>query len=108
MNPACARCAGACCEEFSIPEGSARDDVSRWFALHASSSLLPGGIPVLRFECRCTALSHDGLCLIYEARPILCQTFEAGGAACLEVLERRRSSEQRARILLLLAPQQEL
>jgi len=108
MNPACLRCQGACCEEFSLPAGTARDDVSRWFALHGTSSLLPGGIPVLRFECTCTALSPSGLCSIYHARPDLCRTFEAGGAACLEVLERRRSSEQRARILLLLAPQQEL
>ena len=89
MNPACLRCQGACCEEFSLPAGTARDDVSRWFALHGSSSLLPGGIPVLRFECTCTALSPSGLCSIYHARPDLCRTFEAGGAACREVLERR-------------------
>lgn len=94
----CRACGGACCEEFALPLGDALDDASRWFALHGTRVSSPSG-PALRFACRCTKLTPRGSCSIYETRPEVCRTYEAGGPECLEVLSRRRSPEQRARIL---------
>ena len=94
----CAECKGACCEEFSVPDQGSRDDVSRWFGLHGSEKI-PGPVRQLTFECRCTKLDGKGRCKIYSLRPRVCQDFEAGGSRCLEVLSRRRTIEERRRII---------
>ncbi len=92
----CETCAGACCEEFSLPGVDVRPpgpDERRWLELHGTRT----GADV-RFECRCTALTADGRCSIYSSRPMVCVTFEAGGKDCLDTVKRRRTPEQYAAI----------
>jgi len=69
------------------------DDERRWLELHAETSVLE-----MRFECRCTALTPEGRCGIYEARPMMCRTYRPGGADCLDTVRRRRTPEDFARI----------
>lgn len=86
----CLECRGACCETFELPTRAlTNDDASRWFALHGTEvgrSLV--------FECRCTKLSAEGRCTIYEQRPGVCRKYEAGGPDCLRTVKARRTSEQ--------------
>jgi len=94
----CARCRGACCEEFSLPlqlagSDAPTEDANRWFLFHAT--VRPSG---LFFECRCTKLTQMGRCSIYDSRPSLCAAYEAGGLSCIEVVRRRRTPEQQAAI----------
>jgi len=96
--PSCLECKGACCEEFNLPDTNARDDASRWFALHGRVTI-PGKPKLLTFECKCTVLSPDGSCLIYPDRPYICRDYKNGGPSCLEVIQRRRTREERKRIL---------
>ena len=91
----CDVCAGACCEEFIMPDNGSRDDASRWFALHGSSKVLAG---YLVFECRCTRLSVDGRCSIYDTRPDICRRYMRGGIDCVETVQRRRIPEEYAEI----------
>ncbi len=87
----CFRCRGACCEEFILPLDAIevrRDaDAKRWFQLHGS--LLIG--PRIHFECKCTQLTDEGKCSIYETRPDVCKVLEPGSEACLNVVRRRRT-----------------
>lgn len=92
----CAECKGACCESILALASDARmfsDDRRRWLELHATRAG-----DRLEFECRCTALTAAGRCSIYSTRPMMCVTYEAGGAACLETVRRRRTPEDYARI----------
>ena len=93
----CDVCRGACCESFSLPvealRGVPNPDAMRWVELHATK---PAGD--LRFECRCTALTTEGRCGIYETRPNVCRIFTPGGLDCLETVLARRSAEDYERI----------
>jgi Fe-S-cluster containining protein len=75
--------------DLRLPDG----DAVRWLALHATPT--PG---YLEFECRCTKLTADGRCGIYEDRPLVCKVFAPGGADCLDTVRRRRTPEQYLRI----------
>lgn len=89
----CERCRGACCESFSLPAItilSPTADARRWIELHGTNR--PGHM--LHFECRCTALTAEGRCGIYETRPQVCRVFKAGGVDCLDTLRRRRTPEE--------------
>lgn len=91
----CAECRGACCEEFSIPNHAIdrEDPVSLWLSYHAERRFIPvmGKLsPVYLFNCRCTKLSPEGTCTIYEDRPEPCRQFLQGGPDCLAAIERRR------------------
>ena len=93
----CLACGGACCEEFFIRTqdlGLPSYDVRRWVTLHGDPSP-----EYLRLECRCTALTDSGWCGIYASRPDVCRAYRPGGEDCLETLHRRRTPEQRERIL---------
>ena len=90
--PDCLLCRGACCEDFELPKADVNPpggDERCWLELHAVVS--EGW---MRFECRCRALSEQGRCRIYSARPQVCRAYEPGGADCLDTLRRRRSPEQ--------------
>ena len=89
----CAICRGACCETIVIPL-SADADTNRWVLLHGISQ---GGIlssVKVSLNCRCTALTVEGACSIYEDRPDLCRIYPAGGPACLDVVRVRRTAEE--------------
>jgi Fe-S-cluster containining protein len=96
----CAECGGACCETFSLPISAAlpagdslQADINRWLALHATDDG-----ERLTFECRCTKLSPDGRCSIYENRPVFCRTFQRNGPECLAIVRERRTAEDYSRI----------
>ena len=93
----CIVCRGACCETFSIPLSfkEPKDDVSRWLRLHGNKNERHS----LEFECRCTVLSPEGTCLIYEDRPNVCKVYPAGGRDCLSTLKARRTPEEIEKIL---------
>lgn len=93
----CAECRGACCESMSIPAVhilAPTGDARRWVELHATAR--PGHL--LEFEVRCTALTPESRCGIYEHRPLVCKLYEAGGKDCLETVRARRSPEDYQRI----------
>ena len=85
---------------------SADADTNRWVLLHGISQPVgdftrEGGILLnvkVSLNCRCTALTAEGACSIYEARPELCRTYPAGGPACLDVVRARRTAEEYAAI----------
>ena len=97
----CELCRGACCETFSLPivetlpiAGDViQVDLNRWLTLHATV-----GAEKLTFECRCMKLTDDGRCGIYDRRPVVCRTYLAGGADCLEAVRTRRSQLEYSRI----------
>lgn len=88
----CSVCRGACCEEFSLDlvMQPPSKDAQRWIELHAINIKDER----LRFECRCTELTLEGDCAIWEDRPMVCELFIAGGPQCLEVVGRRRTTDQ--------------
>lgn len=92
----CLQCSGACCESFEIPLSDLDTDPSteRWIKLHGTETE-DGN---LELECRCTMLTDEGLCGIYETRPLTCRVYPAGGPDCLEAVRKRRTPEQYQRI----------
>lgn len=95
----CDRC-GACCEEFFLPAAhvfATDSDHGRWLRLHANIARETWG-EEMRFECKCTALTAEGKCGIYNERPEMCREFEPGSNDCVETVRRRRTPEQYARI----------
>jgi Fe-S-cluster containining protein len=92
----CLECRGACCESFSIPIADVKPpgpDERSWLELHGTREG-----DSIAFECRCTALTADGRCSIYEGRPLVCVFYAPGGPDCLETVRRRRTPEQYQRI----------
>lgn len=89
----CAACRGACCETIIVPL-SGDDDTNRWAGLH--------GVHVngsrVALNCRCSALTAEGACSIYEKRPELCRSYLAGGQACLETVRALRTEAEYASI----------
>lgn len=63
-------------------------DSKRWLELHAT---VDG--PKLTFECRCTKLTSEGLCSIYDDRPMICELFIPSSRACLDAVKVRRTPE---------------
>lgn len=87
----CKACAGACCESFAIPIADLKPpnaDAMNWIQLHGSTR-----DGYLQLECRCTALQSDGLCGIYEERPLVCRMFVPGSADCLATVKKRRTPD---------------
>ena len=89
----CEECGGACCETIIIPLSPHDDDTNRWALLHGQRV---GSNVAL--NCRCSALTDAGRCGIYDNRPVMCQTYQAGGAHCLENVRALRTPEEYARI----------
>ena len=88
----CDVCRGACCESLHLAAGS--DAHGEWLRAFAPRAL---GSQV-ELEVRCAQLTPTGRCGIYEARPAVCRSYIAGGAACLDVVRRRRTPEEYAAI----------
>lgn len=91
----CLTCKGACCESFSVelPKlifGEART----WVEHHATKIEEGENTSVLSLECRCTKLTKDGLCSIYDDRPLICEFFIAGSKDCLDTVKARRTKEE--------------
>ena len=89
----CDVCRGACCESLYLPVGT--DARGEWLRAFAARTVGSGGVEI---ETRCSKLTADGRCSIYSARPDVCRAFKAGGAACLDVVRRRRTPEEYAAI----------
>jgi Fe-S-cluster containining protein len=75
-------------------------DAWRWVELHGRKVLEegPDSRVLIEFECRCTKLTADGRCGIYEERPLVCVLFAPGGPDCMDTVRRRRTPEQYERI----------
>ncbi len=88
----CLVCRGACCESFSteLTMQPPSADATRWIQLHA----VRVEEDRLTFECRCTKLTSDGLCSIWEDRPMICELYVAGSRECLTTVKERRTVEQ--------------
>jgi len=74
-------------------------DARRWVELHAArthATLREGRL--LEFEVRCTKLTAEGRCGIYETRPMVCKTYRAGGPECLATVRARRTAAEYERI----------
>lgn len=106
----CFRCRGACCEEFFVrsehdlvvPSSDHNKDINRWFKLHGTkkvavvqatsdTKIVVHNESLIHFECKCTKLTGNGKCSIYETRPDICKALEAGSDECLSVVRRRRT-----------------
>ena len=96
----CKVCKGACCESFSmeVEMRPSNKDGQRWLELHAIKVEEQLIINRLTFECRCTKLTSEGRCSIWEDRPMICELYIAGGRQCLETVKARRTPEEYSKI----------
>lgn len=67
---------------------------NRWLELHGTKR----DDGRVELECRCSKLGDDGLCTIYETRPLPCVVYPPGGEDCIDTLRVRRTPEQYQRI----------
>lgn len=93
----CAICKGACCESITLNVQMGSSDMQRFLELRTKPMPVDGAFH-RNFECRCTALTAEGRCGIYAARPRICREFEPGGVGCLATVRERRTPEQYAAI----------
>lgn len=91
----CQECRGACCETMLVPNEQSDPDTELWLGLRVVG---PMDGERLALRCKCSALTEGGACEIYQARPMICRAFEAGGADCLETVRLTRTPEEYARI----------
>ncbi len=75
MNRACELCKGACCKLISFP-ASNNVHLNDYFTKRGQKTELGFSL-----ECTCPHLT-DGKCGIQENKPLICQTYEVGSAAC--------------------------
>jgi hypothetical protein len=87
MHPACKLCRGACCESVVLDQTSSAM-VNEF--LRARGRQLPGYRTEI--ESRCPHLVK-GACDCHASRPVACQLFAVGGAACRETVLRRRAKD---------------
>ncbi len=85
----CARCRGACCEEFAMPHAKPQTDEERWLVFHAK--VIDGW---MHFDCKCTKLTLEGRCSTYKTRPDVCRKYQVGCRECLAVVGRRRTPDE--------------
>lgn len=78
-----------------VPNQPADDDTGRWLSLRVVG---PNDGPRLALRCRCSELTDDGRCGIYDTRPEICKRYEAGGAECLETVRLTRTPAEYERI----------
>jgi Fe-S-cluster containining protein len=94
----CLECKGACCEQLIVP---APKDRAAMDFFRARGTAVRGPkrdwVRVI-LECRCPKLGEDGLCTIYEDRPLICAEYRAGGPACIAAARSRRTPEEYERI----------
>ncbi len=103
MKSDCMVCRGACCETIVIPAQMAIFFDAEWRRIRGRDVALGACDPRVpdswEIPCACPKLTADGLCGIYDTRPLICRHFEPGSFACLSAIERRRTPEQAKRIL---------
>lgn len=98
-HPACELCKGSCCETLSVPlqVGKLSNDDRRYFRMRGK---LEGS--TLRIQSRCEALTGEGTCGIYSARPEVCRTYVVGSDACVAAIKAQRVRPDAEAILRLL------
>lgn len=91
----CEECRGACCEFVELPvfKGLGSEDANRWLGFHGARE---GNL--VKLEVRCSQLTLDGLCSIYNQRPQVCINYKPGGTDCMKAVKARRSLEEYRRI----------
>ena len=85
IHPACALCAGACCEHITVPLTGNPGAV--WLRYHGE----PMDGNRVELACRCRMLV-DGKCSVYAHRPPNCEADPVGGAMCREQCRRHREN----------------
>lgn len=83
MNTLCEKCKGACCETWAI----SNSDPAVAEPVHGRMAVASAVDGLLFLKCRCSHLTVEGRCGVYKTRPVLCRTFEPGGAGCLSTLK---------------------
>ncbi len=98
----CLECKGACCEwlgvhvpAFAGLGGTVEFLRARGQVDEVSAALDPVFVVL---ECRCPKLTDEGLCGIYDTRPMVCVDFEPGCPDCLRSVRARRTPEEYQRI----------
>jgi hypothetical protein len=76
-NDQCLSCGAKCCNYFALPIDEPEDrqdfDDIRWYLLHKGVSVfVEDGDWYIQINNRCSALTREGLCHIYEDRPRIC------------------------------------
>ena len=74
----CKKQCGNCCKEFYLPLGKEkRDDEFNWIEVHEKCSVVyRHGIYFLKLDLKCSNLSDDGKCNIYDNRPNICREYD--------------------------------
>jgi Fe-S-cluster containining protein len=94
----CDACRGACCETLHVlGDAIARQSPtsSEFIRVFAGAEDGHGDIEL---KVRCSKLTSEGLCSIYERRPLICRLFKPGSPDCIAAVKARRSPAQRASI----------
>lgn len=84
MDPACKRCDAKCCRYFCLeidtPEDYEEFENIRWYLCHEGVTVhVDEGDWYLSVANACKMLGDDGLCRIYEDRPLICRTYQPDG-----------------------------
>ena len=74
----CAQCCTYVALEIDTPTTAKEYDYVVWYLVHRGVSLFVDWEDdwYLKFETRCNHLTDQGLCGIYDDRPIICRAFE--------------------------------
>jgi hypothetical protein len=84
VNALCDQCRGACCETWAQT-----CQTKELRELADGRTLATVGL-VAFLACRCRHLTTDGLCGVYESRPLLCRQLVPGSQDCLLVMRALR------------------
>lgn len=96
IHPACAECAGACCENLLMPIDPSfmSSPVRKYLRTRGEFE----GDYMIRLNCPCRYLTDEGQCGIYTSRPDVCRTAAVGGAGCRAAIKANRTIPQRKAI----------
>lgn len=65
--------------EIDVPQDDEDYDNIRWYLLHDNVQvwISEEGEWHVEFKTRCSALTQEGLCSIYDGRPMICRSYES-------------------------------
>ena len=80
MSQTCEKCGAECCTYFCFeidePDSCEEFEDVRWYLYHEGVTVhVDDGDWYISIENRCKNLTGNGLCLIYEERPLICRGY---------------------------------
>jgi Fe-S-cluster containining protein len=84
----CPQCESKCCRsvtiEIDVPRSKKAIGEVRWFVLHKDVLVYVDHDKKwhVEFKTRCTALTENNLCTIYEERPLICRQYPKKDETC--------------------------